>query len=462
MSIKKRRDAVLKSNISINSIRDSVVKFTKGLTASRQTTNEIIQRTSENNKFKRTLIGNDNSFFTKRRENARRRQREDELEASTVQGSTKRQGNVVSRSTKGFLGRILDFFGIILIGWFVNTLPKIIKAIQGLIKRIQGVISILTNYMDSIGDFLVAVGTGISAAFQKISQGVDLLLLRRTNEESIESANNNLNKVRKDMLITAFAYRNPANAGLKDFEGKQLIESELDQKKDKKEDEEPKKEKPKEGDADNIEGEKDNFKVDNTPDSGTEKQQEEDANDQNFINGIKDDKTFKDLESSKAQDKGETVSDRDEENKANKDEQSTIQGVISSTKNYIANFFGGEGKQQSDNLKKDTEIKKDNSSSVSGAVSKIRQIATDANKQMKGEKKNLSIETPKRQRTNMNTRRNKNRNQVVIIEKGIPINTPSAPSGGGSGSSLNTLDGLQDSDAMKKAVSKLQSVILAN
>ena len=462
MSIKKRRDAVLKSNISINSIRDSVVKFTKGLTASRQTTNEIIQRTSENNKFKRTLIGNDNSFFTKRRENARRRQREDELEASTVQGSTKRQGNVVSRSTKGFLGRILDFFGIILIGWFVNTLPKIIKAIQGLIKRIQGVISILTNYMDSIGDFLVAVGTGISAAFQKISQGVDLLLLRRTNEESIESANNNLNKVRKDMLITAFAYRNPANAGLKDFEGKQLIESELDQKKDKKEDEEPKKEKPKEGDADNIEGEKDNFKVDNTPDSGTEKQKEEDANDQNFINGIKDDKTFKDLESSKAQDKGETVTDRDEDNKANKDEQSTIQGVISSTKNYIANFFGGEGKQQSDNLKKDTEIKKDNSSSVSGAVSKIRQIATDANKQMKGEKKNLSIETPKRQRTNMNTRRNKNRNQVVIIEKGIPINTPSAPSGGSSGSSLNTLDGLQDSDAMKKAVSKLQSVILAN
>ena len=462
MSIKKRRDAVLKSNISINSIRDSVVKFTKGLTASRQTTNEIIQRTSENNKFKRTLIGNDNSFFTKRRENARRRQREDELEASTVQGSTKRQGNVVSRSTKGFLGRILDFFGIILIGWFVNTLPKIIKAIQGLIKRIQGVISILTNYMDSIGDFLVAVGTGISAAFQKISQGVDLLLLRRTNEESLESANNNLNKVRKDMLITAFAYRNPANAGLKDFEGNHLIESELDQKKDKKEDEEPKKEKPKEGDANNIEGEKDNFTVDNTPDSGTEKQQDDDANDQNFINGVKDDKTFKDLESSKAQDKGETVSDRDEENKANKDEQSTIQGVISSTKNYIANFFGGEGKQQSDNLKKDTEIKKDNSSSVSGAVSKIRQIATDANKQMKGEKKNLSIETPKRQRTNMNTRRNKNRNQVVIIEKGIPINTPSAPSGGSSGSSLNTLDGLQDSDAMKKAVSKLQSVILAN
>ena len=113
--IKRRRDAVLKSNISINSIRDSVGKFTKGLIASRQTSSEIIKSTDKNNKFKRTLIGNDNTYFTKRRENARRRQREDELEASTVQGTTKRQGNVVSRSTKGFLGRILDFFGIVLI-----------------------------------------------------------------------------------------------------------------------------------------------------------------------------------------------------------------------------------------------------------------------------------------------------------------------------------------------------------
>ena len=37
MSIKKRRDAVLKSNISINSIRDSVVKFTVGETVTGNT-----------------------------------------------------------------------------------------------------------------------------------------------------------------------------------------------------------------------------------------------------------------------------------------------------------------------------------------------------------------------------------------------------------------------------------------
>ena len=87
--IKRRRDAVLKSNISINSIRDSVVKFTKGLTAARQTSSEIVKSTDKNNKFKRTLIGNDNTYFTKRRENARRRQREGKEKARRRHGKSK-------------------------------------------------------------------------------------------------------------------------------------------------------------------------------------------------------------------------------------------------------------------------------------------------------------------------------------------------------------------------------------
>ena len=63
MSIKKRRDSLLKSSISINSIRNSVSNFTKGLISSRETASEIVKKTNENNKFKRTLIGKDNSFL---------------------------------------------------------------------------------------------------------------------------------------------------------------------------------------------------------------------------------------------------------------------------------------------------------------------------------------------------------------------------------------------------------------
>ena len=466
MSIKKRRDSLLKSSLSINKIRDSAVNFTKGLMRSRQTASEIVNKTNENNKFKRTLIGNDNAFFTRRRENARRRQREDELEASTVQGSTKRQGNVVSRSTKGFLGRILDFFGIILIGWFVNTLPQIIKSIQGLIKRIQGVITVLTNYMDSIGDFLVGIGQGISGAIQTLTSGVDLGLLKKTNDESLESANNNLNKVRKDMLTTGLLYNNPANAGLPDYSGETLLKTPLDDAVNEGKKDDKKSEDQKSTSDNNVEGRDDSKQLDNVKQESTETkpQKNDDPNNQNFIQGIQDDKDVKQQKSDEAQSKGETVEEKNDVNDLDKKGKDDDKGLVSGVKNFLSGFFGGDGQQQSDNQKRETNSKKDSSSSVSGAISKIRQIATDANKQMKGEKKNLSIETPKRERNNMKTNKNKNRSQVVIIEKGVPLDYPSAPSGGGGGggSSLNSLDGLQDSDAMKKGIKKLQSVILAN
>ena len=186
--IRERRNALLKSSISIKAIGNSVTNFTKGLFKARSTASDIAQQTNENNKFKRTLIGNDERYFTKRRENARRIQREDELEASTTQGVAKRQGALVSRSTKGFLGRILDFFGIVLIGWFVNNLPGIIKAIQGLINRIRKITTILTNFIDYIGDFLTNIRVGITDAISKLPF-IDLLGLKRANEEKLDEAN---------------------------------------------------------------------------------------------------------------------------------------------------------------------------------------------------------------------------------------------------------------------------------
>ena len=203
--IRARRDAVLKSSISIKAIGNSVTNFTKGLFKARTTASEIAQQTNESNKFKRTLIGKDDAYFRKRRENARRIQREDELEASTVQGVTKRQGALVSRSTKGFLGRIMDFFGIVLIGWFVNQLPGIIRAISGLIDRVRKVTTILTNFIDYIGDFLSGIRIGITDAISRLPK-IDLLGLKKSNDDELDVANNNLALVSKDILDVAAGY----------------------------------------------------------------------------------------------------------------------------------------------------------------------------------------------------------------------------------------------------------------
>ena len=81
-------------------------------TSSLAISNGIINQ-RKTNIFNSNLIKKDNEYFNKRRENVRRKQREDELESTSIKGVVTKQGNIVQRSTKGFLGRILDFFGIL-------------------------------------------------------------------------------------------------------------------------------------------------------------------------------------------------------------------------------------------------------------------------------------------------------------------------------------------------------------
>ena len=462
--IRKRRNSLLKSSLSINSIRNTVVNFTKGLVSSRETATEIVKKTNENNKFKRTLIGKDNSFFEKRRENARRRQREDELEASTISGVTKRQGSVTSRSTKGFLGRILDFFGIILIGWFVNTLPQIIKSIQGLIDRIRKMVSVLTNFVDSVGDFLTGIKTGISNAIQKLPK-IDLGQLKKQNEDSLDNANDNLNKVRRDMISTVGVYNDPANAGLESYDEDQpLIFDEFggDEKKDEKKDEN-KTEDPTEDKVEGVGDDKNlkSYEKNKRGPTDSKKQESNDPNNQQLIQGIKDEKEFKDIKSAESQSKGETIENRDEANKFDKDEKDKAQTDEISLKNYFATLIGGQGQQQADKLSNETTDKKDSSSQFNGALSKIKTIVSENSETFSGKQKEIKVVTNQRQnRDNLNASRQK-RNKVIIIEKEVAMNSSSGGiGGGGSKSGLNSLDNFKDSDEMKKAMKKLQSVVL--
>ena len=113
MSIQSRRNSLFKSSISIKSIGDSVQKFSKSLRGARKNADQAIKTIRQKNIFKRSLVRNDDLYFRKRQENIRRKDREDELEASSVQGAPKTQGTILGKSTRGFLGRILDFLGIL-------------------------------------------------------------------------------------------------------------------------------------------------------------------------------------------------------------------------------------------------------------------------------------------------------------------------------------------------------------
>lgn len=197
MSIFARRNTIRKTSISIDSIRNSVRNFGQGIKRAKLQADEIIKNTRESNQFRRGLIGKDNQYFRKRQENIKRKQREDELEAQNVKGVSKKQGNLFQRSTRGFLGRILDFLGILLIGWALTNLPKIIEAFQKLIKRIQKIVGILTGFIDGIKNFVSGVKESIDNALNIFAK-LDFSKNKKQVEEQIEKAGNNLAVLDRD------------------------------------------------------------------------------------------------------------------------------------------------------------------------------------------------------------------------------------------------------------------------
>ena len=213
MSLQARRNSLFKSSISIKSIGDSVQKFSKSLKGARKSADNSIKTIRQSNIFKRTLVRSDNLYFRRRQENIRRKDREDELEASSVQGAPKTQCSILAKSTRGFLGRMLDFVGILLIGWAIQNLPKIISGINGLIKRISSVTGILSLFVEGIQFVLGGIGTLIQNSLSSLLR-FDFLSQQKEIESGLEGANTGITQAREELNTSAQQFADPASYGL--------------------------------------------------------------------------------------------------------------------------------------------------------------------------------------------------------------------------------------------------------
>ena len=199
MAEKERRNSLLRSSISINSIKDSASEFSKGLSRTNILARGIIQTTRKSNLATARSTAKDNEYFRKRRENIRRKNREDELESSTVSGVTKKEGNILQRSTKGFLGRILDFFGIILIGWFVNTLPKILDSLGKLINRVKRFVGLLSGYVEGVKEFFTGMSIGVKQALDSLPK-FDFINFKNESEKNLKDSENAMQRLNLEFV----------------------------------------------------------------------------------------------------------------------------------------------------------------------------------------------------------------------------------------------------------------------
>ena len=447
MSIKDRRNAVLKSSISLNSIRDSVTSFGKGISQSISKANEIVKQTRKSNVFKRTLIGKDNEYFRKRRENIRRKDREDELEASGVKGAAKAQGNVVSKSVKGLLGRVLNFFGIILLGWLLNTLPGILKSIGNLIKKIQKLIGILTNFVDGVKDFLVGMGQGIAQIFASLPK-FDFNQGKQEADKASKSLEGGLNLAREDFRQSARDFGNPAGLGLDPRDPEGLIELDPDKGDKKKGDEAPPTDgadaPPQNVDVDQKEKE---MKGANLVNVGGKDEDAEQGKllDKKLKDAQDNDEAVKGLKSKVAQDKGETINDKKFEEEDKKEEEQNQKFIIDGLIARLDELVGGKAKKETAKGKTvdEGEMLEKGKETISKSVSGFKdlnpfKIARNLLNPFKKKNKDADSITPNtKNRSALKRNKRRNGNTIMIVEKAVQ--QPQGVSVG-SGSNQTTLN----------------------
>ena len=158
----------LGSSLNLKSINRSVNSLGESVRKAQSSSATITKSLRESNRDKRKSLSLGSNLFRKRREATLRREREDILEAGKVTGIVRRTGKVAMNSTKGFLGRILDYVGTVLVGWSIVNLPKIIKLATDVSKRMQKYFGILQDFVGGVSNFFLGLPGKFGEIFNSI------------------------------------------------------------------------------------------------------------------------------------------------------------------------------------------------------------------------------------------------------------------------------------------------------
>ena len=218
------QQSLLKNSSSIGNIQDSLNAFGASLRKANSTSSTIIKSLYEGNRDKKRAIIKQRELFQKRREAVQRREQEDVVEAGKVGSVYRRTSKVISGSTKGFLGRVMDFIGTIMVGWLVNNLPRIIKGAQQLIERIQNLINVLSSWTNGLGNFFLDFTGQLDAIFGR-NKNLGIDSDKREADNSEKDLNNGVNKMLQNMeqmITNLIRFDLVAALGLKKEDGGKL------------------------------------------------------------------------------------------------------------------------------------------------------------------------------------------------------------------------------------------------
>lgn len=156
------------ASIKLDSINKTVSGITEAVKKANLIASDIGKKVREANVRLRERISNANKDYQKRLDSSRKKQREELIEALGIGGAMRRTGQVIKNTAKGFLGRIMEFVSVVLIGWAVMNIPKIIKGAQLLIGRLRKFFEVGEKIVQDLTEFLTNFGTELNQIFSNL------------------------------------------------------------------------------------------------------------------------------------------------------------------------------------------------------------------------------------------------------------------------------------------------------
>ena len=167
--------------------------------------------------LKRSKIRRENFVRTKKLnkgliETRKRREKESMLEASKLgRGSS---SGIVKLPGSSFFGKVLNFIGLLFVGWLVNNLPKIIEFVQNLITRIQKLVDSLKSFVKNLEDWFKSIGGIVSAGWSNI-KNLDFT----DSEGKLKTAMDDLDKAFKGMQTDVEGMKRALTADVNELKG---------------------------------------------------------------------------------------------------------------------------------------------------------------------------------------------------------------------------------------------------
>lgn len=161
-------ESLKKSSISVENISKSLLSTRKTVSSVNDSVNNISKIVSNNTRIKRELFSASETINARRREASKRRELEDQIEASKVSYSPGSAISFASKSQGGPLSRLIGFLGFTFAGWIVENLPTWIFMGKEFISRIQIFGRSMYDMVDNMKSIIESFGSVLTNSFDAI------------------------------------------------------------------------------------------------------------------------------------------------------------------------------------------------------------------------------------------------------------------------------------------------------